>query len=121
MADVAGKSVLDLLWERLDAFVDELMAPAHGGGELELAERKGHAYGMAEAIALITNPYHPDIEAVRADAMERWELRNGISDYQEKLVQKTVRTRNERTTSMTDAERRRRREQRAARRALRNG
>lgn len=86
VADVAGKSVLDLLWEHLDAFVDELMAPAHEGGELDRAERKGHAYGMAEAIAVITNPYHPDIDAVRADAMERWEERQGNRDVIENRI-----------------------------------
>lgn len=125
MSDVAGKSVLDLMWERLDAFVDELMAPAHEGGELERVERKGHAYGMAEAIALITNPYHSDIDAVRADAMERWELRQGVSDYQGKLIQETVRKHNERIEEPQDdhpAARRyeERRARRLARRAARN-
>lgn len=119
MSDVVGKSVLDLLWERLDSFVDELMAPAHEGGELELAERKGHAYGMAEAIALVTNPYHPDIDAVRGEAMERWGQRSRVDSAPIDTSEK--RRLRERTTSMTDDERRRRREQRAARRAARNG
>lgn len=75
MNDVAGKSLLDLLWEHLDQFMDDLMAPAHEGGDLEQAELKGRAYGMAHAIALVTNPYHPDLDTVRADAVERWESR----------------------------------------------
>lgn len=109
MSELAGKSVLDLLWERLDAFVDELMAPAHEGGELELAERKGHAYGMAEAIALVTNPYHPDIDAVRGEAMERWEQRNAVPPPPDP-----------RGTPVSERGLARRR-RRAARRALRNG
>lgn len=82
MSDVAGKSVLDLLWERLDAFVNELMAKdmphPDKTADPDFREIKGRAYGMAEAIALITNPYHPDIDAVRADAVERWEQRQGV-------------------------------------------
>lgn len=104
MSELAGKSVLDLLWERLDAFVDDLMSTALLATPTE--ELKGRAYGMAEAIALITNPYHPDIEAVRGEAMGRWEQRQ------------EVRTQNERTTL---ADRVQRRAERRARRLARNG
>lgn len=113
VADVAGKTVLDLLWERLDAFVDELMAPAHEGGELERAERKGHAYGMAEAIALVNNPYHPDVDAVRGEAMERWEQRQELRTPNERT--------DEPTTMAQHVARAQRRAARRARREARNG
>jgi len=122
--DVRGKSVLDLLWEKLDQYVDKFQELNEYTDQREwenLAEAKGRAHAAAVCVALVTNPYHPDVDVVKTDAMERWELRQGVSDHQEKLVRKTVRTHNERTTSMTDDERARRREQRRARRAARNG
>jgi hypothetical protein len=62
-----GKSILEMLWEELDAIVERLMA----GGNDE--DDKGKAQGVAWAIALVQNPYLPDIEHVRAEAMDRWE------------------------------------------------
>lgn len=78
MSDVAGKSVLDLLWEQLDQFMDELMDNEGAYSDEGYGETKGRAYGMAQAIAIITNPYHVDIDAVRSDAVERWEQRSGV-------------------------------------------
>lgn len=118
MSDVAGKSVLDLLWEIMDRYVDDVQLIASGDPDLmdlaALHEAKGRAHAMAVAISRVTNPYHSDVDEVKAQALERWE-RAGDEPV------KPVRTRNERTTSMTDAERARRREQRKARRAARNG
>jgi hypothetical protein len=37
---------------------------------------KGYAQGLAMAIAYMYNPINPDIEQVRADAVERWEDRH---------------------------------------------
>lgn len=107
MSELAGKSVLDLLWERLDAFVDALMEPVNHEEASE--ETKGRAYGMAEAIALITNPYYPDIDAVRGEAMERWGQRNAVPPPPDP-----------RGTPVSERGLARRR-RRAARRALRNG
>lgn len=67
----SGKSILDLLWEELDAVVERLMARAAGEDD------KGKAQGVAYAIAVILNPYLPNVEAVRDQAMLRWEADNG--------------------------------------------
>jgi hypothetical protein len=114
--DVRGKSLLDLLWEKLDQYVDDFQLIAGGDNPdpEAFAEARGRAHAAAMCVALVTQPYHPSIADVKEQATERWELR------QERPAEQ-VRTRNERTTSMTDAERRRRREQRQARRAARNG
>lgn len=116
-----------MLWEQLEQFVDELQEIASGlehGHDVDmeaLAEMRGRAHAAAVCVALVTNPYDPDVAQVKSDAMDRWEMRQGVSDFQEKLIQRTVRKANERTTSMTDEERRSRREARQARRAARNG
>lgn len=95
MSATAGKSILDLLWEKLDAAMDDLMDveqpsewiadedpnprncdPTGMAREWETwGTLRGTARGLAEAIALITNVYEPDLDAVRAEAMERWETR----------------------------------------------
>lgn len=68
-----GKSILEMLWEELDGIVERLMAD----GEAADGQDVGRAQGVAYAIAVIENPYHVDIERVRAEAMDRWEADNG--------------------------------------------
>ena len=65
-----GKSILEMLWEELDTIVERLMA------KVEHEDDVGRAQGVAYAIAVIENPYHVDIERVRAEAMDRWEEQN---------------------------------------------
>jgi hypothetical protein len=62
----AGKSIIELLWEQMDTVYAELMA---GAGK----KTQGKAAGLAEALALMSNPYLRDVDAVRAAAHERWE------------------------------------------------
>lgn len=63
---LAGKSPIDLLWEELDSLMSELMASPSEEG-------KGHARGVAYALAVLSNPYAPDVDAIRAEAMRRYE------------------------------------------------
>lgn len=120
--DVRGKSLLDLLWEQLVQFVDDVQYNGdepdrdHDGlvsatAMQEWAEARGRAHAMAVAVALVTNPYHPDVAVIKDDAMERWELRQGIPD-------EPVRKPNERVARLTPSERRLARQRR---RAARNG
>ena len=112
--DVRGKSLLDLLWEQMDQFVDAVQEPVN---QDEFENAKGRAHGMAVAIALVTNPYHPDVDTIKSEAMERWAERGDLVE--------SVRTRNERSTEehLAELEQRRkeRRARRQARRAARNG
>lgn len=66
-----GKSILEMLWDELETIVERLMAGA------EAEDDKGRALGTAYAIAVIENPYLPDIERVRKEAMRRWEAEHG--------------------------------------------
>lgn len=65
----------------LDEVVDRIMSdklnPALPDGELGVPEPSdvGEATGIARVIALFTNPYKPNLDAVRAEAMHRWEER----------------------------------------------
>jgi len=65
-----GKSLYEMMWEELDAIVERLMAGAAS------EEDKGRAQGVAFCIATVQNPYRPNIEAVREEAMRRWENDN---------------------------------------------
>lgn len=65
-----GKSILEMMWGELDAIVERLM----GGGAAE--DDKGRAQGVAMCIALVENPYLPDVERIREQAMDRWEAQN---------------------------------------------
>jgi hypothetical protein len=78
----SGKSLLELMWEELDAIVDRLLAEA----EAEDGRDPGRAEGVAFCIALVTSPYAPNVDAVRRLAMERrdgsTELVPGLSSSQ---------------------------------------
>lgn len=77
----AGKSILEMLWDELDAAYDRLMAD--GGAASAAVEDwqawgrdQGVAHGLAHAVAIMTNPYRVDLPAIKAQAHERWEDRN---------------------------------------------
>lgn len=78
------------LWKELDTIVDHIMsqdAPEVPAGPepgryfypedvIEIhryGEWRGQAQGVAYALAVLTNPYAPDVDKIRAEAMKRWE------------------------------------------------
>lgn len=65
----ASKPLIEMLWDELMAIMDRLMSD----GEAEDGRDPGRAEGVAYCIAVFQNPYLPNIENVRAEAMERWE------------------------------------------------
>lgn len=67
----AGGSIRQMLWDDLDALMDIIM----DDDEPDDPEIRGKAAGVARALALITTPYDPDIDAIREEAVERWENR----------------------------------------------
>lgn len=86
MSAVSGKTILDLLWEKLDEIVtalavqwpdmrdDETFLMGTDTDPVEIfewAELRGQAQGLALAIATIQNPYAPDVDDVRAEAGSR--------------------------------------------------
>lgn len=72
----AGASIYELIWAELDHVMDALMqAQPHGATPEEAAALRNQAIGLARALAILTNPYAPDIDAIRAQAVERWETK----------------------------------------------
>lgn len=86
---VAGKSILEMLWEKLDSRLEQLMAdgephpdglPNYGRAEFaEWGRQQGRCEELAFAIALMTNPYEPDLPAIKEEAMRRWESANEMA------------------------------------------
>ena len=73
----AGKSIKELVEDRLDEYIDELMDPdaMNAYGKKEAEKIKGIADGLTQAISIFTNPYYPDPDSIRIEAMVRWEER----------------------------------------------
>lgn len=72
-----GKSILDLIWEELMEGYRRLM-PGGEHGDLEISDpvrtnTSGVVLGLASAIAIIINPYAPNVDVVRTEARARWE------------------------------------------------
>lgn len=65
----AGKSLREIMEMALDETVEDIMI---GLGEEDPLILKGKALGIAECIALILQPYSPNVDAVRSAAMERF-------------------------------------------------
>lgn len=72
----AGGSIRQMIWAELDDVVDRIQKRVAKGKEPMKAD-KGMALGLATAIAIMTNPYAYDVDAIREEAMERWEARQG--------------------------------------------
>lgn len=69
-SDCGGKSILEMYWDELDGLMLVLMDPDEDLASVEM--RKGRAEGVAWCIAVLVNPYHPDINTIRAQAVDRY-------------------------------------------------
>ena len=63
----AGKSIQELVMDELLTVLDRLM-----GDEPEERD-PGRAEGLAMALAIFQNPYRPNVDAIREQAMDIWE------------------------------------------------
>lgn len=63
-----GPTLMEALWNEMDRLMEVLMtgADADDGGD------KFRAQELAWVIAVVSNPYDPSVDRVRAEAMERW-------------------------------------------------
>lgn len=75
----AGKSLHEILWDELMTIMDRLMT----GCEAEDGRDPGRAEGVAYCIAIFQNPYAPNIDSVRAEAMERWDADMASAEAQD--------------------------------------
>lgn len=72
------RTLAEVYWDELDRLVELLMSDHET--EVPREELAAEARGVAFAIAHIQDPYAPSVEAVRAEAMERWEAANGSAE-----------------------------------------
>lgn len=82
-----GKSILEQLWDEMDAHTSRLLSDyaeneftaealrAKNSAILEYGEARGYAQGMAYALAVLMNPYAPNVDAIREQVMDRMEDR----------------------------------------------
>lgn len=66
-----GRSITQMMEDELDSIVDRLMT----GQQAEDGRDPGRAEGVALCIAIIKNPYRPNLDAMRNEAMVRYEDR----------------------------------------------
>jgi hypothetical protein len=84
-----GRGILGTLEDLLDVQVQALMTDWQGAppDDLDEAEQlgdlKGFSRGLATAIAVMTNPYYPDVNSIRAAAMARYEERKALEEQDE--------------------------------------
>jgi hypothetical protein len=65
----AGRSLQDMMWDELLTVVDRLVQ----GDGAEAEDDRGKAQGIAYCLAITQNPYKPNMEAIREEAMRRYE------------------------------------------------
>lgn len=73
----AGRSIIDILWEEMDATYARLA----GGKGSRAKGDKGRAGGLAYALAVMTNPYDVNVEAIKEQVHARW--RAGMDEIDE--------------------------------------
>jgi hypothetical protein len=62
------------MWELIDCRMDSAMLRASPDSIL-LVEDRSYLLGAAEMLATFLNPYIPDVDAIRTQAVSRWEER----------------------------------------------
>jgi hypothetical protein len=70
-----GPTLLELMWAQLDRLMRQLLDDGPTQKERETWEYHqliGRAQGVAFCIATVVNPYKTDVDAVRREAMERY-------------------------------------------------
>jgi hypothetical protein len=77
-----GPSIIEKLWAELDIHTGKMMeirtaiAKAGFGEEPfsdgEVQGQRGYCLGLAKALAMLHNPYDPNIGEIREEAMRRW-------------------------------------------------
>lgn len=62
-----GQSLYDMVWEEMMAITDRLMTGQEGEDDV------GAARAIAWVLAVMQNPYLPNVDAIREQVMDRWE------------------------------------------------
>jgi hypothetical protein len=73
--DCGGETIMDLIWREMMVVTDRLIGIQDSGEEPD-PDDVGAARSLAWVLAVMQNPYLPDVESVRAQVMNRWEVEN---------------------------------------------
>ena len=65
----AGKSIKDRMWDELDRAYDNVVSASPD--DPQLAYMKGTCLGIAKCLALLENPFRPNVDMIRSLAAER--------------------------------------------------
>jgi hypothetical protein len=68
-SNCGGKTLYDMIWDEMMVVTDRLI----GAGDEADPDDVGAARSLAWVIAVMQNPYLPNVDAVREQVMERWE------------------------------------------------
>lgn len=85
----AGKSIIERLQDQLDLCIYTLMTDWVGRPPTTEEEReeylllKGRAQGLTEALTIFDNPYYPDQNRIKNEAMLRYEARVAEEEEEE--------------------------------------
>lgn len=73
-AKLVGPTILATMWEEMDAICDRIFS----GQEAEDGGDRFRASQMAWVIAYFTNPYGPNVKAIKLEAKRRWEEEDSV-------------------------------------------
>lgn len=75
-----GETLSEALWSEMDRLMEGLMTQtdSEDGGD------KFRAVELAWVLAVVSNPYAPSVDAIRAEAMERWKAAEAEADQAER-------------------------------------
>lgn len=69
-----GPTLLEALWNEMDRLMEGLMT----GQDAEDGGDKYRAAELAWVLAIVSNAYDPDVNRIRAEAVERWNASQGV-------------------------------------------
>lgn len=74
-SDCGGDTIMDLIWREMMVVTDRLIGISEAGEEPD-PDDVGAARSLAWVLAVMQNPYLPNVDSVREQVMERWENEN---------------------------------------------
>lgn len=77
-----GPTLLEALWNEMDRLMEQLMQPAGADDPND----RYRAEELAWVIAIVSNPYDPSVDRIRAEAMKRWNAAEAEADAQENAL-----------------------------------
>lgn len=71
-SNCGGKTLYEMIWDEMMVVTDRLMSDVEADQESD-PDDVGAARSLAWVIAVMQNPYLPNVDAVREQVMERWD------------------------------------------------